>query len=89
MDVPEEDMHNDIDDKASADDNIVQPLVEEAEEVGVVHMDDIDNVHPEDVLTVTLPPTSKISGNNIHPDGSDDATSHPITSQMRDITYLM
>lgn len=45
MDVLDEDTHNDINDERNADNNTVQPLVEDAVEVGVVHMDDIDNIN--------------------------------------------
>ena len=58
VDVPKEDAHNDIENEIPADDNTVESLAEDAEEVGVVHIDVINDVHPEDVPTPTPPPTS-------------------------------
>ena len=69
VDVPEEDVHNDINNEIPADDNTVESLAKHAEEVGVVHMDDIDNVHPEDVPAPIRPPRPEISDENILPEG--------------------
>ena len=47
----------------------MQALIEDAEEVGVAHMDNIEHIHPEDAPTPTLPTILEISNDNILPEG--------------------
>ena len=69
VDVPEEDVHNDTDNEIPANNNTVESLAEHTEEVGLVHMDDVDNVHPENVPAPIRPPRSKNSDEIILPKG--------------------
>lgn len=69
MDALQDDMHNDFDDITNNDGNAVQALAEEAEEVGVMHRDTVENIYPEDEHTPTLPTTSEVSDINILPEG--------------------
>ena len=69
VDAPEEQEHDDSNDESDGKDNTVQVLVEDAEEVGVAHMDNVEQIHPEDAPTPTLPTISEISNDNILPRG--------------------